>query len=128
MPAEVGRVPLGPNISASPSPPASDTGRICLVILTRFHDCPADGSQLRHLYAHSGQPLSDTELLRAAKHLGLKAGILKTRWPKLAGTPLPAVLKRKDGRYAVLAKIDGEKVLIQDPTEGRPLILTREQL
>jgi subfamily B ATP-binding cassette protein HlyB/CyaB len=111
--------------TAALSPP--DTGLICLLILARFYDLPADGSQLRHQFAQSGRPLSDTELLRAAKHLGLKAGLLKTQWSKLPGTPLPAIAKRTDGRYAVLAKIEAEKVLIQDPAEARPLILSREQ-
>ena len=111
----------------SPVAGATDTGLTCLLILARFYDLPADGSQLRHQYAQSGRPLSDTELLRAAKHLGLKAGLLKTQWSKLPGTPLPAVAKRTDGRYVVLAKIDGDKALIQDPAEARPLILSREQ-
>lgn len=111
--------------TAALSPP--DTGLICLLILARFYDLPADGAQLRHQFAQSGQPLSNTELLRAAKHLGLKAGLLKTQWSKLPGTPLPAVAKRTDGRYVVLAKIDGDKALIQDPAEARPLILSREQ-
>jgi subfamily B ATP-binding cassette protein HlyB/CyaB len=127
MPAEIGRVPLRPPFSASPSPGVTDTGLICLLILARFYDLPADGSQLRHLYAQSGQLLSDTELLRAAKHLGLKAGVVKTQWHKLPSTPFPAIAKRRDGRYVVLARIDGEKALIQDPVEGRPLVLARDQ-
>jgi subfamily B ATP-binding cassette protein HlyB/CyaB len=97
------------------------------LILARFYDLPADGSQLRHQFAQSGQPLSDTDLLRAAKHLGLKAGIVKTTWDKLPGTPSPAMAKRTDGRYVVLGKIDGDKALVQDPVEGRPLVLSREQ-
>jgi subfamily B ATP-binding cassette protein HlyB/CyaB len=111
----------------SPAAGTADTGLACLLILARFYDLPADGSQLRHQFAQSGQPLSDSELLRAAKHLGLKAGLLKIQWSKLPGTPLPAVAKRTDGRYVVLAKIDGDKALIQDPAEARPLILSREQ-
>jgi subfamily B ATP-binding cassette protein HlyB/CyaB len=51
----------------------------------------------------------------------------RTRWDKLAGTPFPVIAKRTDGRYVVLARIDGEKALIQDPVEGRPLVLSREQ-
>ena len=107
--------------------PPHDTGLICLLILARFYDLPADGSQLRHQIAQSGPVLSDTDLLRAAKHLGLKAGLLTTQWSKLPGTPLPAVAKRPDGRYVVLAKIEGDKVLIQDLVEGRPVVLSREQ-
>src|SRR5215510_14868493 len=93
MTVEVGRVPPRPPFSASPSAGVTDTGLICLLILARFYDLPADGSQLRHLYAQSGQLISDTELLRAAKHVGLKAGVVKTQWPKLAGTPFPAIVK-----------------------------------
>jgi len=105
----------------------ADTGLVCLLILARFYDLPADGEQLRHQFAQSNQLLSDTELLRAAKHIGLKAGVLKSRWDKLPGTPFPAIAKRTDGRYVVLAKIDGDKVLIQDPVEARPLVLSRAQ-
>ena len=113
MPVEVGVSP--------------DTGLTCLLILARFHDLPADGPQLRHLYAQPGQTLSDTELLRAAKHLGLKAGVVETKWTKLPGTPFPAIAKLRDASYTVLAQINGEKALIQDPVEGRPLVLSREQ-
>jgi subfamily B ATP-binding cassette protein HlyB/CyaB len=104
-----------------------DTGLICLLILARFYDLPADDAQLRHQFAQSGRLLSDTELLRAAKHLGLKAGVANTRWSKLPEAPLPAIAKRKDGRYAVLAKVEGDKALIQDPVEKRALVLSREQ-
>lgn len=114
-------------ITTPVSSEAPDTGLICLLILARFYDLPADGSQLRHQFAQSGQPLSDTELLRAAKHIGLKAGMKQLAWSRLPTTPLPAIAKRRDGRYVVLAKIEAEKVLIQDPVEARPLVLSREQ-
>lgn len=107
--------------------PPLDTGLNCLLILARFYDLPADGAQLRHQFSQSGQPLSETDLLRAAKHLGLKAGSIKTEWAKLSGTPLPAIAKRKNGHYVVLAKIDGNKALIQDPEEGHPIVFSRAQ-
>lgn len=112
---------------SAPSVSITDTGLLCLLILARFYDLQADGSQLRHQFAQSDQPLSDTEILRAAKHLGLKAGALKAPWRKLPDTPFPAIAKRTDGRYVVIAKLEGEKVLVQDPVEARPLVLSREQ-
>jgi subfamily B ATP-binding cassette protein HlyB/CyaB len=129
MPADVGKIPPHHSEPAttSGSTEATDTGLTCLLILARFYDLPADGSQLRHQFTQSGQLFSDTDLLRAAKHIGLKAGVVNTRWSKLAATPFPAIAKRADGRYVVLAKIDGDKALIQDPVEGRPLVLSREQ-
>ena len=128
MPADVGNgSPPSDSSQSSAVAEAPDTGLICLLILARYYDLPADGSQLSHQFAESGRALSDTELLRAAKHLGLKAGTLNTSWNTLAGTPFPAMAKRTDGRYVVLAKIDGDKALIQDPVAGRPLVLSREQ-
>lgn len=113
--------------TASVNDMPADTGLTCLLIIARFHDLPADRSQLRHQFAQSGQAFSDADLLRAAKHVGLKAGLMKSRWDKLPETPLPALAKRTDGHYLVLAKAEKEKVLVQDPIEARPLILSREQ-
>ena len=87
-------------MASSSAPPVSDTGLISLLILARFYELPADGAQLRHQFAQSGQPLSITDLLRAANHLGLKADVFKTQWSKLSGTPLAAMAKRADGRAA----------------------------
>lgn len=104
-----------------------DTGLRCLLLLARFHDLPADEAQLRHQFTHSTQPLNETAVLRAATHLGLKAGTLAVPWAKLSGVPLPAMAQWTDGRYVVLAKVDGDRALIQDPVAGRPLVLSREQ-
>ncbi len=104
--------------------PEIDTGLLSLLILARFLGVPADGDQLRHQFSESGRVLSDTDLLRGAKHLGLKAGLVKPAWSCLAALSLPAIARRKDGRYLVLAKIEGEKALVQDPLEGRSLVLT----
>ncbi len=111
--------------SASPVSPDQDAGLLCLLLIARFYDLPADGVQLRHQFGKAGCPFSDRDLLRAAKHLGLKAGLVQTEWTKLTGTPLPALAKRRDGRYVVLAKVEADKVLVQDPLAGRPLIQTR---
>ena len=128
MPTDVGTsAPLSESSQPSATAGIPDTGLTCLLLIARYYDLPADGSQLRHQFVRSGQVLSDTELLRAAKHLGLKAGALKTSWSKLAGTPFPALAKRMDGCYVVLAKIEGDKALIQDSVAGRPLVLSREQ-
>jgi len=120
MPDEVER-------HSSLSSAVTDTGLMCLLILARFHDVPADPAQLRHQFARSGSPFSDIDILRAAQHLGLKAGVYRSRWSRLAETPLPAVAKQRDGRYLVLAKIEGSKALIQDPALGRPLVQSREE-
>lgn len=115
----------GPSAELQPSVPAPDTGVLCLLLLARFFGLPADGAQLRHQFGQSGKPLMDADLLRAAKSLGLKPGFVHTDWAHLAGTPLPAMAKRQDGHYVVVAKVEGDKVLVHDPREQRPTILTQ---
>ena len=113
-----------PNLSPSSSS-MPDTGILCILLLARFFGLPADGAQLRHQFGQSGKPLDDADLLRAAKSLDLKAGIVRTDMAHLAGTPLPAIAKRHDGRYVIIAKVEGENVLVHDPHEQRPTILTK---
>jgi subfamily B ATP-binding cassette protein HlyB/CyaB len=108
------------------APPGMDTGLVCLVLLARYLGLAADPEQLRHLFAAPGALFADTEILRAAKSLGLKAGRLTSRWDKLAGTPMPAIALLKDGSYVVLARIEADKVLLQDPREPKPTIVPRE--
>lgn len=102
-----------------------DTGLSSLAIVARFHGLPADAGQLRHRFAPPGGAFGAEDLLRAARHLGLKAREIATRPGRLARTPLPAIARHKDGHYFVLAGLDGDKVLIQDPLEARPLALPR---
>ncbi len=47
-------------------------------------------------------------------------------WPRLSVIALPAIAVQKDGRHVLLARADNEKVLIQDPSEPKPLILPRQ--
>src|SRR3989454_5321634 len=108
-----------------PPPDKIDIGLVSLLILAGFYGVPADGAQLRHLFGQSTKPFGDADLLRAATHLGFKAGLVDSEWSRLSVIQLPAIARRKDGRYLVLAKADDEKVLVQDPGEQRPQVLAR---
>ncbi len=112
--------------AASPDTSSLDTGLACLVLLSRFHGVPVDPAQVRHQFGQAGAPLGETELLRAGKHLGLRAGVLDTDWSRLSVLPLPAIAAMADGRFSVVAKADADKVLVQDPREARPLVQGRE--
>ncbi|MFO0777772.1 MAG: cysteine peptidase family C39 domain-containing protein [Nitrospira sp.] len=114
-------------IPASSASDESDTGLLSLLIIAQYYDLPADGWQLRHQFAQSGHKLSDAELLRAAKNLGLKAGFVTREWSKLYETAFPAMAKLLDGGYLVVVKVEDEKVLVQNPTEGYSLVLPRDR-
>jgi len=104
-----------------------DTGLLCLLLVARYHGLAADPEQLRHQFGENGRRLSESALLRAAKSLGFKAGVVPGDWARLTATPLPALARLTDGRYLVLAKADAEKVLAQAPDQARPLVLPRQE-
>lgn len=101
-----------------------DTGLMCVLLLARFFGLPADEAQLQHQFGGSGKRLSDADLLRAAKSLGLKAAVRHTTWERLSSIPLPAIANCKNGQYLIVAKIEGGNVLIHDPREQRPTVQT----
>ncbi|MGH7254746.1 MAG: cysteine peptidase family C39 domain-containing protein, partial [Nitrospirales bacterium] len=105
--------------------PPPDSGILCLLILARYFGIPSDGGQLRHQFAERGKPLALNDLLRAAKHLGFKAGVVDSAWERLANVPLPAIVPLRDGRYVVLGKLNGETALVQDPAHGPPQVVPR---
>jgi len=105
---------------------STDTGLICLVLVARFLGVAADAEQLRHRFAQAEPPLLPDDIVRASHHLGLKTRKVSSTWEKLGKTPLPALAQKDDGQWVVLAKVDAERVLVQDPLEKRPLTLPRE--
>src|SRR5215813_5803567 len=91
------------------APQEVDTGLVCLLILTRYFGIAVDAEQLRHEFGASRQTRGDTEVVRAAKRLGLKAGKRSATWARLATLPLHAIARDTDGRYVMLGQVDGEK-------------------
>lgn len=103
-----------------------------LCAIARFHQVAADPANLAHQLGLSPSvPVSIDDLLRAAKHLGLKAKLSRTTPERLALTPLPALARinssdatNQSARTVILAQCDGQRVLLQDPgvPGGRPTI------
>ncbi|HEY8907699.1 MAG TPA: ABC transporter transmembrane domain-containing protein, partial [Rhodoferax sp.] len=118
-----------PSPSAAPPSTLSTLSALCAV--ARLHQVAADPATLAHqLGLSSSDPLTTSDLLRAAQHLGLKAKLSRSSVERLGLLPLPALaLRRQDGgagqdtapRIVILAQSDGQRVLFQDGT-GRPTI------
>ncbi len=105
---------------------AADTGLDSLLTLLLLQGVAADREQIRH--ALGTTTIGAAEMLRCAKDLGLKARAVRTGWPRLANTPLPAIAMLRDGRFMVIAKASGEKILVQSPETLRPMLMTRDEL
>jgi subfamily B ATP-binding cassette protein HlyB/CyaB len=107
---------------------ALDTGLACLVMLARFHQIAADPGQLVHQFKVSGEVFSKTDILLAAKHLGLQAKEVKATLDRLDRTPLPAMARDNAGDYFILARLEDGKALIHDPWAERPQVVAKDEL
>jgi subfamily B ATP-binding cassette protein HlyB/CyaB len=90
-----------------------------LCLIARLHHVTADPATLAHqLGLRPSDPLNVADLVRAAKHLGLKAKLSVTTTARLPLTPLPALalVSDEDGETSavILAQCDGQRVLLQD--------------
>jgi ATP-binding cassette, subfamily B, bacterial HlyB/CyaB len=90
-----------------------------LCAIARFHQVAAEPATLSHLLGLTpNQNLTTDDLLRAAKHIKLKAKLTKTKIDRLSLVPLPAlaVMKTFDDtlKLVILAQCDGKRVLFQD--------------
>jgi len=114
--------------SATTKSPTPDTGLACLIMLARFHGVAASAEQLAHQYDYSGNSFTSTQILLAARHLGLMAKSVKSSIKRLQHNPLPALLQSHDGHFFILAARDNDKLLIHDPRAERPETLNTAQL
>jgi ATP-binding cassette, subfamily B, bacterial HlyB/CyaB len=112
---------------APPTAPSIDTALTCLVMMARFHGIAADPQQIAHEQATGGEKLTTVDLLLASRKLDLQAKCVHIRADRLSTTPLPAIAVGPYGQYFILARVDGDKVLIQSPVVGRPETLSVEE-
>jgi subfamily B ATP-binding cassette protein HlyB/CyaB len=111
--------------TAADSARSADPGLDALVTLLHFQGVAADRDQIRHRLGTDN--IGAPEILRCAKELGLKARTHRTKWSRLARTPLPAIAALQDGGFMVLAKVGEDKVLVQSPPTSRPTLMPRSE-
>jgi len=115
-------------LTATPCTPVdvADSLLAALVLLARFHGVAADPAQLAHEFGN-GRSFDEVATLLAAKSLGLKARFVDQPLERLAATPLPAVARIDGNGYVVLARVDGDAVLVHDLIERRVRRIDRER-
>ena len=103
----------------------TDTGLMCLVMVAGYHGLSVDPEQLRHTLALGPEGMGTIEILRGARELGLKSKEAHVSFDRLRHLHMPAIASFDGGKYIVLAKTDSDKVLIFDPVEGKPQLLSK---
>ena len=104
-----------------------DTGLLGLCLLAQFHGIAADGAQLAHEFGRNGELFDQTTLLLAAKKLGLKAKVIAQPASRIAMANLPALALLPDGDAFIVAKVNGDQILIHDLAEKRPRAISQTE-
>lgn len=104
-----------------------DTGILCLSLLARFLQHPIEPQTLEHLTA-APEGVLERDLVRVARRTGLKARALDSGVNRLDRVDLPIMAQDREGGWFIIAKVDGDKALIQDPLVGRPETLSLDEL
>ena len=111
--------------TAMNGPGSIDPGLEALATLLHFQGVAADREQIRHRLGVSA--IGASEMIRCARDLGLKARTHRTTWPRLAGTPLPAIASLRDGSFVVVGKASDDQVLVLSSQTARPTLMTRDE-
>lgn len=102
-----------------------NTGLMCLCLMAKLHEKKANPFQIKHLTGKQREAFDETDILRSAKILGLKARGVNSTLKKLEKTYLPAIARTHDGRYFIIAKVSDTQVLIHHPQQ-QPQIVNKE--
>lgn len=106
---------------------AHDGGLAGLVLLAQFHGIAADADQLKHEFGRGSEPFDETALLLAAKKLGLKAKVTAQPAERIGKASLPALALVPDGNTFIVARVNGDGILIHDLLEKRPRLISHEE-
>src|SRR5476651_276630 len=95
-------------------PHQEDFGLAALIVIARLHGVVADATQIRHQSAIAQDVLTEGDLIRAAKSIGLNTKASKLRPERLTQLPFPVLVFDQHGRHFILAGCDGKTGLIYE--------------
>jgi subfamily B ATP-binding cassette protein HlyB/CyaB len=102
--------------------PCSDSGVWSLALALRLLGIVADPGRIQHDMGKSA-PLSEAELLGAARKFAVKAKAVNSSLRRLAKVPLPALAQLRTGDFVVIGKVTEQGVLIQGHNDPTPELL-----
>lgn len=114
-------------LAAKKAKPSVDAGLYSFVNVARFHNIPADPEQITHALAIGKDGMSEGDILRAAKEFKLKAKASNVDFDTLPKLALPAIVGFKKEKFAILAKVDGDKLLVLLPDGTPPKVMTKSE-
>ncbi|MBM7623237.1 peptidase domain-containing ABC transporter [Sporohalobacter salinus] len=89
------------------------------IIIAKLNHISLNENQLDHRFALEDKDMTEKDLLRISKKVGLKAKSKTTNYDKILELPKPMLVENTDGKFIVLAKANEDEVLILDPDKKK---------
>ena len=104
-----------------------DSGLSCFIMIAAYYGIPVDGDSIIYSQNLQDRQMDISDILIAAKKVKLKARNVKLTHNNLENITLPAMVKLKNGVFAILLKVNTEKVLLSYHNEKAPSVLSTEE-
>ncbi len=105
-----------------------DEGMQCLITIATYYGIAVDPKNIIHSLNLEDKKMTAQDILLASKKVKLKSRLIHVNAYALSKMTVPAILIMKNGGFVVLAKQDGERLLLLNPFEKAPYMMTCEEL
>ncbi len=103
-------------------------GLQCLVTIANYYGIPVDVQGIIHSLGLENKEMTPQDILLASKKIELKSKLIHINPYALEKMTVPAILVMKNGDYVILAKQDGERLLLLNPFEKSPYVMQMGEL
>ena len=105
----------------------ADSGLSCLAMIAAYYGIPMDEEIIRHTQNLYEGRADIHDLLLAAKRAKLKAKHVKVSGDEIKDLTLPAMMKCRDGSFAIVLRASGDRILAAFASERAPRMLGMEE-
>ena len=108
--------------------PSIPSGIWALARVAAFHQRSVDADQILRALGLEHRPVDVTDILLACAELKLKGRAVSLDWEGFGKSKLPAIVRLKDGSFAVAGRVRDERISFARQGSQRPEWLEREAL
>ena len=116
------RVPMIPQVEFA------ECGLACLAMVSAYYQYDIDLALLRQRFSNRLRGMDLSNLIDIANAIGLNGRALKCPLERLDELKLPAILHWDMNHFVVVTKVKKGKIYINDPADGKKVLLLRVRL
>lgn len=87
----------------------SDKGIRALILIAKHYGLKAEYNQIKHNFTFNNEEISEVNIIRAAKQMGLKAKLVNSNIEKLKKMKFPAMIKLEKTGNIILTEINNDE-------------------